>query len=530
MSFDNIFWFLGAKFVTIVHSLINLNRPHSLSSCPILATVQGMRRIRRAQSSTSRTSKRSRSAVHPSEVGRHYEVDDDDGYSQGYHTTTSYPPHQLTQTTIDTGAPPPMDEAMVCVTVVQDGSTLAFACFDEERNEIILECARCQSNDQESVIERFWDLTKPTLLLLGTNILNNASLLQTLTKQANSIEMDENATTADEPAGDNSASIPYRLMKSKSLELQSCKTRILQKLRVRSLLRETMAREHAPAYSERQQRAFPASDGGHVFRPSSYHSLAALIDFDSKAQIQALGCLISYLQESLFRLAMEGVVTVDRIVLAKSHQYMRIDASTLHSLHIFSTEHHPLQGNSKEGWSLFSLLDRTKSKGGRKLLKEWMLRPLVDLPKIEQRQDAVQLFLELQTQAGIILQFLGKIGPVDSILLKLQKCSTQPNDFLVLIKTLSSALSIASSLKDDLLPRLDPHQDQWQYWNHLLERCHGTVLYHIQERIMDVLDEEAMLEQGGLIIRRGFHPQLDEWRDQYEDLDGKCRVFVVTQS
>ncbi|MGK3733408.1 MAG: hypothetical protein ACI8RD_006762 [Bacillariaceae sp.] len=45
---------------------------------------------------------------------------------------------------------------------------------------------------------------------------------------------------------------------------------------------------------------------------------------------------------------------------------MTISPSTFSALHIFSTEHHPLiakgQGNSKEGFSLYSLLDRTKSK------------------------------------------------------------------------------------------------------------------------------------------------------------------------
>ncbi|KAL3932034.1 MAG: hypothetical protein SGBAC_011039 [Bacillariaceae sp.] len=450
---------------------------------------------------------------------------------------------------------------MCGVTVVQDGSSLAFACYDEERNEIILEhCANIGEEDQESLIEHFWDLTKPTLLLLGTKILSNAALLETLTKQPNSIDLDLNLDLnldldvesdgeleealdsasqapngAERDAPTRTATIPYRLMKSKSLELQSCKTRILQKLRVLSLWRdgddndEMAPLEHMPAYSERKHRSFANSGNGHhVFRPSSYHALAALIDLDSKAQVQALGCLISYLQESVFRLAGAGgeMVTVDRIVLAKSHQYVRVDASTLTSLHIFSTEHHPLQGgSSKEGWSLFSLLDRCKSKGGRKLLKEWMLRPLTCLEKIEQRQDAVQLFLELQNQAGTILQYLAKIGPIHSILLKLQKCSTQPKDFLILIKTLSNALNIATTLKDALLPQLDRQGKQWQYWNSLSERCHASsVLYPIQERIMDVLDEEAMLEQGGgsggeLIIRRGFHPQLDQWKDQYEDLE-----------
>jgi hypothetical protein len=447
---------------------------------------------------------------------------------------TNLQPHQG-------AAPPPMDTSMICTTVVKDGSTIAFACYDEERNEIILECGHTTESDIPGLIERFLEITKPNLLLLGTKILNNAPLLQLLTKPSSLQEsLQEDTTRMEELEGEEpSRSIPYRLMKSASYDLRACRARILQKLRVLSLLREE-AEEHAPGYGDRGHRVFPpnrpaaASDRNHeppigsIFRPSAYHSLAALIDFDSKAQLQALGSLLSFLQDSVFRLAYDGNVTIDRIVLAKSYEFMRINAMTLSSLHIFSTEHHPLiakgQGNSKEGWSLYSLLDRTKSKGGRKLLREWMLRPLINLDDISERQNAVELFLHpsLQTYAGILLSLLGKIGPMDSIQLKLQKCSTRPNDFLVLIKTISAALSISATLGNDIIPKIQQEENH-DYWSRLLQRCHASVLLHLQDRMAAVIDEEAMLEVGassGVVIRRGFHPQLDEWKDQYEDLDG----------
>jgi DNA mismatch repair ATPase MutS len=111
---------------------------------------------------------------------------------------------------------------------------------------------------------------------------------------------------------------------------------------------------------------------------------------------------------------------------------------------------------------------------------------------------------------------------MDSIHLKLQKCSTRPNDFLVLIKTISAALSISATLGNDIFPRLQQDENH-DYWSRLLQRCHASVLLHLQDRMAAVIDEEAMLEFGassGVVIRRGFHPQLDEWKDQYEDLDG----------
>ena len=50
-------------------------------------------------------------------------------------------------------------------------------------------------------------------------------------------------------------------------------------------------------------------------------------------------------------------------------------------------------GKHKEGFRLFTLLDRTKSKVRKQCLREWMLKPLLDTDAIQDRQDGVQLFL-----------------------------------------------------------------------------------------------------------------------------------------
>jgi DNA mismatch repair ATPase MutS len=212
--------------------------------------------------------------------------------------------------------------------------------------------------------------------------------------------------------------------------------------------------------------------------------------------------------------------------------YMHINAATFSALHIFATEHHPLiakgQGHSKEGWSLFSLLDRNRSRGGRQLLREWMLKPLIDLQAIVARQDAVELFtrVNLQTSVGVLLNLLGKIGPVDKILTRMQKCSTQPSDFLVLTKTLSAAVAISSALRNEILPMLEGHNGQTiqghPVLNSIFQRCNAPVLLELQERITMIVDEEATNDsKSSVVIRNGFNDELDEWKDHYEHLEGE---------
>ena len=49
------------------------------------------------------------------------------------------------------------------------------------------------------------------------------------------------------------------------------------------------------------------------------------------------------------------------------------------------------KGKNKEGYSLFSLFDRTKSHPGREKLKDWMMKPVRELSIISHRQYGIGL-------------------------------------------------------------------------------------------------------------------------------------------
>ena len=427
---------------------------------------------------------------------------------------------------------PPMEVSMVCMTVVEDGPSIAFACYDEERNEILLESVHA-SDDAESVVERFLQTARPNLVLIGNKILNNPSFLEMITRPPPALPDEQGTTVLPHVTQDDGGlkpstqGLPYRLLKTSAFEIRACRAVILGKLRVSALLRQE-ARERAVGSDGAYGRTFPQAGEGALqsYRPSSFHSLAAVIDFDSKVQIQALGALVSFLQGSIFRVEDNGMVTVSRLVQAKSSLFMNINASTFAALHIFSTEHHPLiakgPGNAKEGFSLYSLLDRTQSKGGRKLLREWMMKPLIDLNAIRERQDAVELFLQpnQQTTTGVLLSFLQRVGAVDEILTRMQKCAVESMDFIILTKTLGAAIEISKTLHASILPALARSRDKsQQFLMSIFQRCNIEVLVQLQQDIVDVVDDELTAEsKKEVVIRRGFHNELDEMKDQYENL------------
>lgn len=475
--------------------------------------------------------------------------------------------------------------SMICMSVVADGPRIAFAAYNEEQNQIVLDVCVADGYEAQVTVERILATVRPTLLLLSSKIIGNDNLLGILTippplGQAESNEDSEDATDGATQSQNNTApaaatatpsttarrnkphSIPYRLMKTAAFDIRNCKALILQKLCVKSLMNQQQSAGRGVLF-DNNGRHFPngaANNQDQQFRIASYHAIAAVVDFESTAQVQAVGSLLSFLHGTIFRMEEGGRMTVNDVVQARASMYMNISSSTLSALHVFSTEHHPLvakgAGNSKEGVSLFSLLDRTMSRAGRKRLREWMLRPLLDIDAIAMRQDGVELFMlpEMQSPAGKILKLLESIGPVDQILVRIQKCSTKPSDFLVLSRALAAAAAIHSSLGEilwSLQQRIDPNPAQFvqeggapmeaswggpdpqsehylEFLDTIVNRCKMPLLQQLHERIGSIVNEEATNELQCVVIKRGYNEHLDTEKDKYSRLGGKSIVSIIS--
>jgi MutS domain III len=334
--------------------------------------------------------------------------------------------------------PGPLDDAPVIMAAVTLGSSIAFAAYNEESNVILLEEITASGSDLYSMIERVVAILRPTLLLLSTKVCSEEATLEALRTPP------PNGNTAQESV-QGQGSIPYKLLKTSTFELRACKAHILQ-MQVDSLSQGT-------GHPLLPPRHFSSQDE-HAYKMSNFHSIATLIDFDRADQVQAVGSLLSFLKTSTFRCVNTGAISVDDVVRVNAAMHMTVSSDTFSALHIFSTEHHPLIaakgcGKSKEGFSLFSLLDRTKSHAGSRKLREWMLKPLADTQSIERRQDGVEMFLlsELRPLADKIRGLLKSVSAVDKLLLRIAKCCASHKDVLTLFHSLRYAMEIVGLLQ-----------------------------------------------------------------------------------
>lgn len=489
---------------------------------------------------------------------------------------------------------PPMESMMKCMTVVEDGSRIAFACYDEQKNEIVLEESPTSGHDTEAIVQSFMSATRPTLILISSKVASNVPLLNLLTRNPSSSIVDggggrqprppsQGARNNDASSNSNgqnqnqnqiqmststslnpNRSIPYQMLKSSAFDLRKSKSLILNKLRVMSLLHRNSNRNmrnpnrnfdpqnsnHRETHQMDIQYQSLGPSSTNAAPPSRYNSLASVVNFDSTSLVKALGALLNYLQSTIFRLEEGSTVTIHSIRYCECSKYMRIDPTTLKALHIFATEHHPLiakgQGKEKEGYSLFTLLDRTRSKVGKQCLREWMSKPLLDPVEIKKRHDGINLFLKPVFSAPVanLLKSLQLVGAVDKILLRMQKCHSIPMDFIILCRTLSAAVSIVHVLErdfksqllasgdgfgppqDDMLSdsrveRDDNLQNEISFLDRILDRCHISELQDLHERIISIVDQEATIEKKeSVVIHYGFHEELDNAKEAFDVLDG----------
>ena len=205
--------------------------------------------------------------------------------------------------------------------------------------------------------------------------------------------------------------------------------------------------------------------------------------------VRAIGALLKYLQET-----QKGLSEVQFSFSTYSlNDFMVLDAETRRNLELTET----LRDNKPEG-SLLGVLDRTKTPMGKRLLRAWVKKPLLDLDQINVRLDAVAFFYENGVLRQNLEPLLAELHDIERIVGRLQNNSARPGDLVALredlraIPRLKALLPASSPALQPLLDEIGSFESQLD----LLERA-------ITE------DPPATTANIG-IIQPGFSQELDD--------------------
>ena len=172
---------------------------------------------------------------------------------------------------------------------------------------------------------------------------------------------------------------------------------------------------------------------------------------------------------------------------------MNLDRSTIVNLELLST----IRDNSRFG-SLLHVIDRTKTALGSRLLKHWLLHPLVVKTEIEDRHEAVLEMMNITTVEGV----LSKISDIERLLSRLSVGIGSPRDLLGLADSFYQGFLLKDSLSQMKSPLLND-----------LIRSFDKRLSSLSDSLAKKLSEHPPIDpKSGGIFKDGIDSKLDKYK------------------
>jgi DNA mismatch repair protein MutS len=208
--------------------------------------------------------------------------------------------------------------------------------------------------------------------------------------------------------------------------------------------------------------------------------------------IAAAGAVLHYVRETQKR----DLTHVTSLTTRGARDALVVDSLTRRNLELTES----LVDGGRRG-TLLDMLDHSRTPMGARLLREWILRPLVDLERVQDRLDAVEELAYRALERGRFREALGSVQDLDRILGRVTLGTASPRDLTALARSVRALPRAAEALAECLAPLLRA----------LLKEMDPPL--EIADDVERTLVDEppGTLKDGG-VIREGVDPELDELR------------------
>src|SRR4029077_5024736 len=161
------------------------------------------------------------------------------------------------------------------------------------------------------------------------------------------------------------------------------------------------------------------------------HSLKGFGVEDMKNGLTAAGAIISYFRENEHP-NLQHITSLQRI---DREDFLWMDRFTIRNLELVT-------GNSEGNHTLLAVLDNTVSPMGARLLKRWIIFPLKEISKINERLELVEFFIKDTGLRNKISQSVKQCGDIERLVSKIPLKKINPREVLHLARGLKHVESI----------------------------------------------------------------------------------------
>ncbi|MCF8449893.1 MAG: DNA mismatch repair protein MutS [Taibaiella sp.] len=211
---------------------------------------------------------------------------------------------------------------------------------------------------------------------------------------------------------------------------------------------------------------------------------------DLKAAITACGVAIHYLKDTEHA-NLQHINTLQRITAT---DFLWMDRFTIRNLELIHSSY-------EQGTNLLQAIDHTFTPMGARLMKRWMIFPLYDMHRIEQRLNLVSYFLLHQDLNHSLITLIKQTGDVERLVGKIPLKKANPREVLQLARSIHFMQQVRELCTESGDAALSIMASPMQ------------PLAEIRERIIHTISDDApaLASKGGM-IRAGISEELDHLR------------------
>ncbi len=220
------------------------------------------------------------------------------------------------------------------------------------------------------------------------------------------------------------------------------------------------------------------------------HSLKGFGIEEQPKGLTAAGAVIHYLKDTEHP-NLQHITSIQSIQPA---DFLWMDRFTIRNLEL-------VQGSNEGNHTLLKTLDNTVSPMGARLLKRWILFPLISIPKINERLDLVEALIKETDLRNNLVQAIKQAGDMERLAAKIPTKKINPREVL----QLAHGLKQVEMIKEWCVAH---HNDLLQRIAHALDPS-PVIAAKIFEEIIE--NPPAAIARGGA-IRAGVNTDLDELR------------------
>ncbi|EJS44294.1 msh6p [Saccharomyces arboricola H-6] len=239
----------------------------------------------------------------------------------------------------------------------------------------------------------------------------------------------------------------------------------------------------------------------------NYHETGKKVGFS------AFGGLLYYLKWLKLDESLISMKNIEEYNFVKSQNSMILDGITLQNLEIFSNS---FDGSDKG--TLFKLFNRAITPMGKRMMKKWLMHPLLHKDDIENRLDSVDSLLQDIALREELEMTFSKLPDLERMLARIHSRTIKVKDFEKVITAFETIVQLQSSLEDNALKG-----DVSKYVSSFPKE-----LVECVENWTNAFQRQKAIDENIIVPQRGFDIEFDKSLDKIQELEDKLMEILMS--